>query len=97
MFVANGPNIRSVAVQGRLEDVTPTVLALLDVPIPGDLDGRVLDCLKDVRTEVGAAIYATSTATDPSQTIEEGRDPATGYTEEEEEAVRRRLEDLGYL
>jgi predicted AlkP superfamily phosphohydrolase/phosphomutase len=97
MFVANGPNIRSVAVNGRLEDVTPTVLALLDVPIPGDLDGRVLDCLKDVRVEVSASPDATSTATDPSPTIEEGRDPATGYTEEEEEAVRRRLEDLGYL
>jgi predicted AlkP superfamily phosphohydrolase/phosphomutase len=97
MFVANGPNVRPAAVHGRLEDVTPTVLALLDVPIPGDLDGRVLDCLKDVRAEVTAAPYATSSATHPSPMIEEGRDPATGYTEDEEEAVRRRLEDLGYL
>ena len=26
-----------------------------------------------------------------------GRDPSSGYTPEEEDAVRRRLEDLGYL
>ena len=110
LFVAAGPNVRSAGVQGRLEDVTPTVLALLGVPVPDDLDGRVLDFVKDLRPEMveagrggGGARATASGAAAPGDgeaqagAGADGRDPATGYTEEEEEAVRRRLEDLGYL
>lgn len=100
MFVANGPNVRQAPVSGRLEDVTPTVLALLGVPVPADLDGGVIDLLKGLQPE-----FAERPATVPGQETVglaaaepgSGRDPATGYTEDEEEAVRRRLEDLGYL
>jgi len=112
LFVAAGPNVRSAAVRGRLEDVTPTVLALLGAPVPSDLDGRVLDFVKDLRPEmveagrsgVGARASASGAAGPGDGEAQaggragtDGRDPATGYTEEEEEAVRRRLEDLGYL
>jgi predicted AlkP superfamily phosphohydrolase/phosphomutase len=89
MFVASGPNVRPVEVRGKLQDVTPTVLALLGVPLPADLDGRPLDLLKEVSAEV---------STEASAEVEVAAlDAATGYTPEEEEAVRRRLEDLGYL
>jgi predicted AlkP superfamily phosphohydrolase/phosphomutase len=85
MFVASGPNVRPTSVQGKLADVTPTVLALLGVPVPNDLDGAPLDILK--RVEVRAADR-------PASTVAERE---TAYTPEEEELVKRRLEDLGYI
>jgi predicted AlkP superfamily phosphohydrolase/phosphomutase len=92
IFVAAGPNVLPGDVRGDLEDVTPTILALLGVPIPADLDGRPLDVLKDVQTEVAPREGGPGEATaGPSA------DPETGYTAEEEEAVRHRLEDMGYL
>jgi predicted AlkP superfamily phosphohydrolase/phosphomutase len=100
MFVAKGPNVRPEAVHGRLEDLTPTVLALLGVPVPADLDGRVLDFLQGLEPEMADASKGPSpveVALGPDPQQDPNRDPATGYTEEEEEAVRRRLEDLGYL
>jgi predicted AlkP superfamily phosphohydrolase/phosphomutase len=85
MFLAAGPNVRPTAVRGRLADVTPTVLALLGVPVPSDLDGRPLDMLERVQ------VVATDRAAVDTTERE------SGYTPEEEEAVRKRLEDLGYI
>jgi arylsulfatase A-like enzyme len=85
-------------VHGSLEDVTPTVLALLGAPVPSTLDGRILDILRGIEADVvtGSPTEARDMADEPVP-AGPGRDPATGYTDEEEEAVRRRLEDLGYL
>jgi arylsulfatase A-like enzyme len=88
IVVANGPNIAPGSVRGGLADVAPTVLAILGVPIPEGLDGKPLDLLKDVEmVTAGDADAAAATVADET----------TGYTPEEEEAVRKRLEDLGYL
>src|SRR5439155_3854255 len=86
MFLAKGPNVQPGAVRGELADVTPTVLALLGVPIPGGLDGDPLDVLAGVRAEL-------STEAAVVEVVGRGTN-ASGYTAEEEEAVRRRLEDL---
>ncbi len=88
IFVASGPNVAPGQVRGTLMDVTPTILALLGIAVPSDLDGRPLGALAGVEAETGQA----------ASPVEVGatRDPASGYTPEEE-AVRRRLEDLGYL
>jgi predicted AlkP superfamily phosphohydrolase/phosphomutase len=88
ILVANGPNIQPGHVDGGLADVTPTVLALLGVPIPDGLDGKPLDLLAGVDATV------SDEAADAGPSIP---DETTGYTPEEEEAVRKRLEDLGYL
>jgi predicted AlkP superfamily phosphohydrolase/phosphomutase len=44
IFLAQGPAVREGAtVDGaRIIDLAPTILALLDVPVPDDMDGRVL-------------------------------------------------------
>ena len=100
LFLAAGPNVRPGYVQGRLEDVAPTVLALLGVPVPAELDGRPLDLLKGVDVEEGARPVPGTSASDVRPGVDRpavGSDPETGYTPEEEEEVRRRLEDLGYL
>lgn len=92
ILVASGPNVRPGAAAGDLTDVTPTILALLGVPVPSGLDGKPLDLLRGVAIEAGAA-----TPGSPSGAPARDVDETTGYTAEEEEAVRRRLEDLGYL
>src|SRR5205823_6613802 len=45
IFLAQGPSVRpgAVAQDARLIDVAPTLLYLLGVPLPDDMDGRVLD------------------------------------------------------
>lgn len=65
----------------RVEDVAPTVYAVLGVPVPDDVDG---ENRADVAATTGAA---------PG--VMHGDESA--YTPEEEELVRKRLEALGYL
>jgi predicted AlkP superfamily phosphohydrolase/phosphomutase len=105
ILVANGPDIRPGEVRGTLMDVTPTILALLGIPFPPGLDGRPLDILK--HAEATAAATESDRGPQAGRTAETGAEaepggartvePGTGYTAEEEEAVRQRLEDLGYL
>lgn len=98
MFVANGPRVHPRATRGTLMDVAPTVLALLGVPIPDGLDGRPLDIVKEAEALAARAPGAPDAGlmggSDRASAV---RDGSTGYSAEEEEAVRRRLEDLGYL
>ena len=44
VFIASGPDVvKGIMIEGaNILDVMPTILRLLDVEIPGDLDGRVL-------------------------------------------------------
>ena len=67
----------------RVEDLAPTVYALLDVPIPEDCDGVNRS---PRRALVGATAGAAASTPENS-----------AYSPEEEEIVRKRLEDLGYL
>jgi predicted AlkP superfamily phosphohydrolase/phosphomutase len=75
----------------HLIDIAPTILHLLGVPVPEDMDGKVLasafrpDFLAEHPVKAGAA-SGTS----------EGDRP-TGYTEEESAKVEERLQALGYL
>jgi len=90
MFVAKGSSVAPSSVAGRLEDVAPTVLALLGVPIPAGMDGRPLGVVTGMEAKVAGV------SADPSGPAMQAQDDS-GYTAEEEEAVRRRLEALGYL
>ena len=89
IVVMSGPDFAPGDVKGGLADVAPTVLAALRVPIPEGLDGRPLDALRDVQVEMSAGPGPSSTGELP---VAEG-----GYSPEEEDEVRRRLEDLGYI
>jgi predicted AlkP superfamily phosphohydrolase/phosphomutase len=88
LFVAKGPAIEGGAgVKGDLVDVTPTVLALLGAGVTSDLDGRPLGILKGVDTMVEESAAGNATAVEKP----------SGYSPEEEEVIRQRLEDLGYI
>jgi predicted AlkP superfamily phosphohydrolase/phosphomutase len=77
--------------QARLIDMAPTILHLLGVPVPEDMDGRVLEqaflpqFLAQHPVKAGAALGTSA------------GDRTSGYTEEESAKVEERLQALGYL
>lgn len=92
IFFARGPGIRPgfMVDDAKIYDMAPTLLALLGVPIPEDVDGRVL-------TEIFDSQFATTLK--PRYRAGKARkiEPGSAYTKEEEALIRKRLEDLGYI
>jgi predicted AlkP superfamily phosphohydrolase/phosphomutase len=88
ILIGHGNSVRAHAqiADADLTDLAPTILHLLGLPVPHDMDGRVLtEMLSDAR-EVA---YGGSAESDRR------RDEA--YSREEEEQVVERLKELGYL
>ncbi len=75
----------------RLIDVAPTILHLLGVPVPDDMDGAVLT--EAFRPEFLTQHPVTAGA---ASGVSAG-DRASGYTDEESAKVEERLQALGYL
>lgn len=93
VFMLSGPGIRvdQEIEQARLVDLAPTIYHLMNVPIPGDLDGKVL---------TGALTGDLANRPLQYERHEEGDDrvpPGEGYTPEEERALTEMLRDLGYV
>jgi predicted AlkP superfamily phosphohydrolase/phosphomutase len=96
ILIAAGPGIRQSAARSRAEiaDVAPTALHLLGLPVPAEMDGRVLEeitapewlAARPPQRELLAARIATQA---PSGTA--------SYSADEQRLVERRLDDLGYL
>jgi len=93
ILVLNGKNIRAGAtVTGaRLEDVAPTMLYLLGKPIPEEMDGQVLSESIEPRYLVSHQVKYRAHGKARSAEQE------SSYSPEEEEVIRQRLSDLGYL
>lgn len=95
VFIASGPPFTpgsKLADDADLLDITPTVLRLLGVPVPGDCDGRVLDEVLE------AASLPPLCVEEPGGSSASGSvEPAAGYTPEEQALIEQRLADLGYL
>lgn len=91
IFVAHGHGVRA---QGRVEgakltDVAPTVLHLLEVPVPRAMDGRVLHDALD--GEVARETLFTDYDPPPQERC------VTEGTAEDRVKVTERLRDLGYV
>lgn len=88
IFIASGAGIKPTGEfsGAQLIDLAPTILHLMGLPVPTDLDGRVLtEVLADTRAvEYGDAARGNAATTD-------------GYSEEEEKQVIERLAELGYI
>jgi hypothetical protein len=69
----------------RIEDVAPTVLALLGLEAPPDMDGKVLGDL----VQTADRLHAAPDATAPTAT-------AVSLSDDEQAAIERHLRDLGY-
>jgi len=88
IFIMAGPQVRAGArlEHAHLLDVAPTVLHALGLPIPADMDGRVLEEVFAVRQEQRHEAASAVTI-------------ATGapLSAAEEEDMKSRLRNLGYL
>lgn len=92
-MLAGGPIEPGRRIEGaRLIDVAPTVLHLLDLPVPSDMDGTVLTgALRDAYLRAHPVRHETVSGGDA------GGSPEGGYTREEAEVMEDRLKALGYL
>lgn len=87
----NGKGVKNKKLKGtHIIDVTPTVLHILDVPIPEDIDGRIM---KDIFLKNSEFAKKPIKIQGPS--IVDGENKA--YSARDEEKVRKRLEALGYI
>ncbi len=88
IFIASGDNIQSVSglQSPSLKDLAPTILHLLNLPVPQDMDGRVL-----------SEIFSESRTVEYGGSAELTRERSDGYSEEDEAEVVERLKDLGYI
>ncbi len=98
VFVATGQGIRKRPmpstgvrtddVSAHLVDCAPTILALLGLAVPEDMEGRVLteifETVPEIRTEAAASVEAASSVDEV-------------YSAEQLQRVTERLSDLGYL
>ncbi len=101
ILLASGSAFRTGATlrEAELLDIAPTVLHLLGIPVPGDMDGRVLaeildPSLSPVDLPVSAAALAPAPAHAHATSSTSGD---SVYTAEEDAEIQRRLEELGYL
>lgn len=87
IFIAYGPDIQKRQLDKiSIFHVCPTFLSLLGLPIPSEMDGKVLKEIfkKDFQIE--------------SKPVQSQRDVREHfYTEEEEEKIKKRLSALGYF
>jgi len=80
----------------NIMDIAPTTLALMSLPIPPEMDGKVL---------FGAETRASGQGDSPQKSTSAGEARASGqgwadenpYSEEDEEQVMERLRELGYV
>ena len=92
IFLAYGPDIRvgKEVKTLKIVDLAPTILHLMGVPIPNDVDGRVL---REIFRERSKA----SERTMQYQDAFEEKKRELRVSEEEEREIKDRLRSLGYL
>jgi len=89
ILVASGRGIKSgLKIDAGIVDIAPTLLAGLGLPVPIDMEGKVLT---DIFAEAMEVQYEP-----PQRKVAEVR-PEEVYTAEQRREVERRLADLGYL
>ncbi len=90
-----GPGVRAGArVEGAgIEDVMPTVLWGLGLPIPAGLDGKVLESAFTPEALKASPVTIAAAGAAPESAAGDGR----AMTNDEEEELRKTLEGLGYL
>ncbi len=94
IFAAYGKNIRKgLEVDADITDITPTVLYNFNLPVPEDMDGKVVNEIftSDFRATGNLRHSATSISG-----VFEGAEE-TKYSPDEEKEIEGRLKDLGYF
>lgn len=91
IIIANGPHIKKETTisDSEIYDLTPTILHLFGIPIPEDIDGKVLLDLFDEKTDFEER---TEFSRDPI--LDE---PSTLLSVEDKALIEDRLKKLGYV
>jgi len=91
IFFANGSAIKQGAtiVGAEIIDIAPTILHVLSLPIPNNMDGKVLSIFEPSSEPALRSIQHTSALSTEGP-------KASPWSPEEERAVMKRLADLGY-
>ena len=92
-FIGYGPDIeKNVEIENvRIFDIAPNILHMLNVPIPEDMDGKVLRQIfkRDSPLSGKPVEYQEPKIREPAE--------MERYSAKEEETIKERLKDLGYL
>jgi predicted AlkP superfamily phosphohydrolase/phosphomutase len=94
IFIAQGTPIRpGYSVEGaKIIDLAPTILHLLDVASPSDMDGRILEEIFTDSYLQAAPVKQTATPGFGPMSADEGV-----YSSADEEKIEERLKALGYV
>jgi len=92
IFIVSGPGIKEgFQIESNIVDVAPTILHVLGVPVPSDMDGRVLKEIFEPKSRfVERSIkYQTS--------LMEKKEERGRLSKKEKEEIKSRLKSLGYI
>jgi len=90
LLMAFGNNIEKKRLDADIYDIMPTLLYLMGVPIPKDVDGRVL-------TELIDPDFVSQNEVKFEKAVESGSSESGGLSDEESDAITKQLKNLGYL
>jgi len=93
VLVATGNHLRkNTRISGaRIIDLAPTILYMMGLPIPEDMDGQILTDLFE-KEFLDSNLPALTRASTPA-----GRDAGCRWQAEDGEIIKRRLRGLGYI
>ena len=93
IFIVKGDGIRKgIEIKNsRIIDITPTILYMMGQPVPSDMDGKVIT---EIFHNIDAVKWKISQG---AAEMDRETDSTMSYDKEEEESVRKRLRDLGYV
>jgi len=92
IFILHGPGVQQDAQVDpiRIFDLAPTIYYCLNLPVPDDLDGKVITrAFEDHQLTSREIQYATAQTTRSGEQV--------SLSAAEEESIKKRLQDLGYL
>ncbi len=93
IFMAFGKDIRPIQMEANVLDIAPTILHIMDVPIPHMMDGIVLRKIFDTNSDIYNRVDKID-QTDKNKEIDEELEI---LTKEEELEIMERLKGLGYM
>jgi predicted AlkP superfamily phosphohydrolase/phosphomutase len=92
LIMSGGPIKQGLSLkETQILDVAPTILYLMGMPVPGDFDGRILiEAIEEDFLRENPPRYGQDLASPDERSN-------TGYSEEDMEKIRERLQGIGYL
>jgi len=96
IFICYGRGIRKVSLENAgIIDLAPTILHIMGVPVPQDMDGRVLAEIFEKDSEFRRREVKRATEGDNEKGNAAG--DSSHYSPEDEKAIEARLRALGYV